>query len=181
MPTARNSSIPARIAPGRCFLLYAQIAGSLILFNFTASMLFVFGVAGMALAAMGTYGLVSYTVKQSTHEIGIRIALGAPRLSVVIRFLTRGVRLGAIGAGIGVIAALVLTATLIPSWRAARTDPLIATGSIARSEGERLRRAGKEYIRPSRAREASEGEPASPKQRSCEGGEQGVDGLRLKP
>ena len=86
-----------------------QIEGSLILFNFTATMLFVFGVAGMALAALGTYGLVSYTVKQSTHEIGIRIALGAPRASVVRGFLARGVRLGAIGAAIGVAAALVLT------------------------------------------------------------------------
>jgi hypothetical protein len=47
-----------------------QITGSLILFNVTASMLFVFGIAGMALAALGTYGPVSYTVKRSTHEIG---------------------------------------------------------------------------------------------------------------
>ena len=120
-------------------------------------MLFIFGIAGMALAALGTYGLVSYTVKQSTHEIGIRMALGAPRFSVVRGFLARGLRLGAIGAGIGVVAALVLTrflqnalfgvsatdaasfasalaivlggvvlATLIPAWRAARTNPLIA-------------------------------------------------------
>ena len=56
-----------------------QMRGALMLFNLTATMLFVFGVAGMALAAMGTYGLVSYTVKQSTHEIGIRMALGAHR------------------------------------------------------------------------------------------------------
>ncbi len=137
--------------------LAREIATSLFLFNITASMLFIFGIAGMALAALGTYGLVSYTVKQSTREIGIRIALGAPRRSVVGTFLTRGLRLGAIGAGIGVIAALVLTrflqgalfgvsttdpasfagalalvltgvvvATLVPAWRAARTNPLIA-------------------------------------------------------
>jgi predicted permease len=137
--------------------LTKQITGSLLLFNFTASMLFIFGVAGMLLAALGTYGLVSYTVKQSTHEIGIRMALGAPRLAVVRGFLARGLRLGAIGAGIGVVAALVLTrflqsalfgvsatdrasfatalaivlggvvlASLLPAWRAARTNPLQA-------------------------------------------------------
>ncbi len=131
--------------------------GAFLLFDLIAAMLFVFGVAGMALAAMGLYGLVSYIVKQSTHEIGIRMALGAPRLSVVRRFLARGLRLGAIGATIGVVAALgvsrllgsvvfgisatdpvsfaqalalvlgiVLVATLVPAWRAARTNPLAA-------------------------------------------------------
>ena len=75
-------------------------------------MLFLFGIAGMALAAMGTYGLVSYIVKQSTHEIGIRIALGASATSVVRTFLGRGVRLGLIGAGVGIVAALGLSRLL---------------------------------------------------------------------
>jgi predicted permease len=92
-------------------ILYARpltegITGALIIFNLTAKMLFLFGVAGLALAAMGTYGLVSYTVKQSTHEIGIRMALGASGRSVVLAFLTRGLRLGAIGAALGIAAAL---------------------------------------------------------------------------
>ena len=86
--------------------------GALMLFDLTAAMLFVFGVAGMALAAMGPYGLVSYTVKQSTHEIGIRMALGAPRLSVVRGFLARGLRLGAIGSAVGIVAALGATRLL---------------------------------------------------------------------
>jgi predicted permease len=143
-------------------ILYARplaegISGALILFNLTATMLFVFGVAGMALAAMGTYGLVSYTVKQSTHEIGIRMALGATGRSIVQRFLARGLRLGAIGAALGIVAALGVTrllgsllfgvsatdgvsfaralaivlagvavASLVPAWRAARTNPLSA-------------------------------------------------------
>jgi putative ABC transport system permease protein len=131
--------------------------GALVLFNFTAMMLFIFGGAGMALAALGTYGLVSYIVKQSTHEIGIRMALGASGPSILRGFLARGLRLGAVGAALGIVAALgagrllgsllfgvsasdvtsfaralavvlggVVVATIVPAWRAARTDPLKA-------------------------------------------------------
>jgi putative ABC transport system permease protein len=60
----------------------------------------------MALAALGTYGLVAYIVKQSTHEIGIRMALGASARSIVVAFLARGLRLGTLGVAIGVLAAL---------------------------------------------------------------------------
>jgi ABC-type antimicrobial peptide transport system permease subunit len=80
--------------------------GAFVFYRLTAFMLFLFGTAGMALAAMGTYGLVSYTVKQSTHEIGIRMALGATARSVVRQFLARGLRLGAIGVIVGTITAL---------------------------------------------------------------------------
>lgn len=131
--------------------------GALIFYTFMSSMLFIFGLAGMALAALGTYGLVSFTVKQSTHEIGIRMALGASGYAVVRSFLGRGLRLGAIGMAVGVLAAfglgkvlqnvmfgvsptdavsfgralaivlaVVLAATLVPAWRASRTDPLKA-------------------------------------------------------
>jgi predicted permease len=131
--------------------------GAFIILDLGAAMLFVFGTVGMTLAALGTYGLVSYTVRQRTHEIGIRIALGATSRAIVLYFLERGLRLGAVGAAVGVVAALALTrllgsvlfgvsatdglsfaralgvvaagvlvATLIPSWRAARIDPLAA-------------------------------------------------------
>jgi predicted permease len=137
--------------------LTEQTRSSLTIFEMAAQMLFLFGIAGMALAAMGIYGLVSYTVKQSTHEIGIRMALGAQGLSIVRGFVGRGLRLGAIGAGIGVVSALavarllssilygvsstdglsfaralgvvlggVLIATVVPAWRATRTNPLTA-------------------------------------------------------
>ena len=132
-----------------------RIQGATIFFRLAATMLTIFGIAGMVLAAMGTYGLVSYTVKQSTHEIGIRIALGASASSVVGQFLARGLRLGVMGAVIGVIGALaagglirsvlfgvsatdvvsftralivvlagVTVASVVPAWRAARTNPL---------------------------------------------------------
>jgi predicted permease len=151
--TALDANLPI-LSAGR---LAERMKGAVTLFNLTATMLFIFGVAGMALAAMGTYGLVSYTVKQSTHEIGIRMALGATGFSVVRGFLGRGLRLGAIGAGFGIVTALgvtrllsgalyavsatdpisfaralavvlgiVIIATLVPAWRAARTNPLSA-------------------------------------------------------
>ena len=80
--------------------------GAFLFFKLATFMLFLFGSTGVALAAMGIYGLVSYTVKQSTHEIGIRMALGATTRAVVRYFLTRGLRLGAIGVVVGTLAAL---------------------------------------------------------------------------
>jgi hypothetical protein len=62
--------------------------------------------------ATGTYGLVSYVVKQSTHEIGIRVALGASGRSIVCGFVGRGLRRDAIGAGLGMAVALAMTRLL---------------------------------------------------------------------
>ena len=106
--------------------------GALLLFNLMATMLLIFGVAGMALAAMGTYGLVSYNVKQSTQEIGIRMALGATSFAVVRGFLGRGLRLGVIGATFGIVAALALS-NLLGSvlFGVSATDPM----SFARAVG----------------------------------------------
>jgi predicted permease len=118
-------------------ILYARpmanaMRGALILFDLTATMLFIFGAAGMALAAMGTYGLVSYTVKQSTHEIGIRMALGASGLSVVRRFLGRGLRLGAVGAALGMAAALGLSGLLgSVLFGVSATDPVSFARALA--------------------------------------------------
>jgi predicted permease len=86
--------------------LTQELQGAFIFYNLTASMLFVFGVAGMTLAGLGTYGLVSYVASQRTQEIGIRMALGASRSAVVGGFLARGLRLGVLGAGLGIAGAL---------------------------------------------------------------------------
>jgi putative ABC transport system permease protein len=61
------------------------------------------------LAAVGLYGVLATGVRQRTAEIGVRIALGAPTSSIFRLVLGEGLRLSAVGAVIGVVAALMLT------------------------------------------------------------------------
>jgi predicted lysophospholipase L1 biosynthesis ABC-type transport system permease subunit len=71
-----------------------------------------FGIAALALAAIGVYALVSFTVVQRTREIGIRMALGAEPGSLARLIVQRGVTLALIGAVAGVGIALLLTRTI---------------------------------------------------------------------
>jgi predicted permease len=68
-----------------------------------------FGLLALALAAVGIYGVTSYTTRQRTHEIGIRITLGATKQDVLRLVLVYGLRLMLIGIGLGLVLALVLT------------------------------------------------------------------------
>ena len=95
---AHIQAIDPELPIGDARPLSEQTRTTLLFLEMASAGLFIFGVAGMALAGMGIYGLVSYAVKQSTHEIGIRMALGARGIEVVWQFLRRGLRLGAIGA-----------------------------------------------------------------------------------
>ena len=83
-----------------------------ILLEFMSAILLVFGAAGMTLAALGIYGLVSYTVRQRTRDIGIRMALGATGRAVVRECLGSGLRLGAMGTALGVVSALAVSRRL---------------------------------------------------------------------
>jgi len=73
----------------------------------------VFAAAAIALASVGLYGVMSYAVAQRTHEVGIRMALGAQRRDVVGLILRQGLRLALSGIAIGLIAAWAATRLLI--------------------------------------------------------------------
>jgi len=89
-------------------MLADQARGDLGTFEMAASVLIMFGAMTIALSALGIYGLVAYTVRQSTQEIGIRLAVGASRVDVVKRFVGAGLRLAAVGTAIGLAVATAL-------------------------------------------------------------------------
>ena len=73
------------------------------------SLLGVFATIALGLAAIGIYGLMSYTVSERTHEIGIRMALGARHADVLYLVVRRGIMLAIVGVVLGTVGALLLT------------------------------------------------------------------------
>jgi ABC-type antimicrobial peptide transport system permease subunit len=63
----------------------------------------------LILAAIGIYGVISYLVTQGTHDIGVRVALGAQRANIIRMVLRQGAELVGIGIAVGLIGALALT------------------------------------------------------------------------
>jgi putative ABC transport system permease protein len=72
-----------------------------------------FAVVAVALAAVGLYGLISFTVAQRAHEMGIRVALGASRSEIVRLVLGEGIALAAIGTALGIAGGLAATRALV--------------------------------------------------------------------
>ena len=135
----------------------ARLHDSLSRQRFATVMLGAFAAFALLLAAVGVYGVMSYLVSQSTHDIGVRIALGAQAADIVGLMVRQGTTLGGIGIAGGLIgaavltrvmssllfgvsahdavtfsvvamilAAVALTATVIPARRATRVDPMVA-------------------------------------------------------
>jgi putative ABC transport system permease protein len=102
-----------------------MIARTLLQKKFTMLLLSIFAGAALLLAAIGLYGVISYSVAQRTRELGIRIALGAQKSDVLRLILRQGMTLVAAGIAFGVAASIGLTrlmATLL--YGVSATDPL---------------------------------------------------------
>jgi len=85
------------------------IASTLAARRFSMILLDAFAVVALLLASVGLYGVISYLVGQRTHELGIRIALGAQRRNVLGLVLSQGMKMALAGVALGLIAALGLT------------------------------------------------------------------------
>jgi predicted permease len=102
----------------------AVVSDSVARQRFSMLLLGVFAVLALVLAAVGIYGVMSYSVVQRTREIGIRMALGAQRRDVLKMTVGQGLKLVGIGVAIGLAAAVILTrvmSTLL--FGVSATDP----------------------------------------------------------
>ena len=100
--------------------------------RFFALLLSLFGALALLLGAIGVYGLLSYMVSQRTHEIGVHMALGAPKTLVVRKVLIQGLGPVAIGVGGGSIGALIASRVLASQlFGVTSFDPLTYVAVVA--------------------------------------------------
>jgi predicted permease len=118
-------SLDSQLMPSKVLTMEKVIADSTARQNFNVLLLTVFAFLALTLAAVGIYGLMSYAVQQRTQEIGIRMALGADRASIMRMVLGQSMRLATIGTVAGVLAAFGLTRVLAGLLFGVKsTDPL---------------------------------------------------------
>jgi putative ABC transport system permease protein len=121
--------------------LEARVEASVGPRRLSALLLGGFAALALVMACLGLYGVMAYAVAQRTRELGVRLALGAARGSVLALVLRQGLTLVGVGGAVGLVGALALSrvlqsqlyevraadpATLIPARRATRVDPAVA-------------------------------------------------------
>jgi predicted permease len=105
------------------------VAESLAERRFSMEIVALFALTALVLAALGIYGVISYIVSERTHEIGIRLALGAQRANIMRMVLRQGLALAITGTVIGLAGALVLSGLMSGLlFGVSPTDPVTFAG-----------------------------------------------------
>jgi ABC-type antimicrobial peptide transport system permease subunit len=104
--------------------------------RFTSILVSAFAAAGLLLATIGLFGLISYSVEQRRNEIGIRVAVGAERADIIAMIVRGGVLLALAGIAVGLVGTLAISRVLKNQlFGVSATDPLtflgVALGLIA--------------------------------------------------
>jgi putative ABC transport system permease protein len=98
-------AVDSQLPVARVRTMEAVLGSSIQQQNFNMLLLSIFGGIALVLAAIGIYGLMSYSVEQGTRDIGVRLALGAARSTILRMVVTRGMILAGIGLAAGLAAA----------------------------------------------------------------------------
>jgi putative ABC transport system permease protein len=109
--------------------LIETVSASLAERRFSMEMVGLFALTSLLLAGIGIYGVISYVVSERTHEIGIRVALGAERRNILHMVLGQGLTLAIAGAAVGLAGALIVSRLMAGLLYGVRpTDPLTFLG-----------------------------------------------------
>jgi putative ABC transport system permease protein len=107
------------------------VSASLAVRRFSTEVLALFALTALFLAALGIYGVISFVVSERTHEIGVRLALGARRADVVRMVVRQALDVTLAGATLGVGGAVIVSRAISGSLAGVRsTDPLTLGASV---------------------------------------------------
>ena len=124
-------SLDPNLALGSPMSLLGAVRQATLPWRVAGALSGVFGLIGLSLAVLGIFGLVSYTFRQRTQEMGVRIALGARRRDVFRLVMTQGVKLALLGIGIGAVLALGMTQALTSLLFGIHAGDLATYGGVA--------------------------------------------------
>ena len=108
------------------------VAASVAQRRFTSLLCAIFAGAGLVLAVVGLFGVISYSVAQRTHEIGVRMAIGAAKVDILRLILQEGMAITLLGVGVGLVGAIGLSSVVKSQlFGVQATDPLTFLGVAA--------------------------------------------------